>query len=390
MKNILIIGAGYVGYSLGYVLSKRNNISFVDNDDLKIKKIKNGIPAVEDRYFIENDNQDLHFSVFKNLDEALNKNKSFDYFIMALPTNFDEVTSKFNTKALDEAIEKVLLQTSEGVVVIKSTVPIGYTNHINESYSTNRVIFSPEFLREGNAIYDNLFPSRIISGGHHTFSNGFAGLLKNSSQRKDVNILLTESKEAEAIKLFSNTYLAMRVAFFNELDTFALYKNLNSKDIIEGISMDDRIGSKHKNPSFGYGGYCLPKDSKQLKSNFDSIPQDLMSAIIKSNETRKRYIADYIADKSMTIGIYRLSMKKGSDNFRESPVIDIIKLIDKKVKNIIIFEPNLIENNFMGHKKITNLSVFKQNSDLILANRNADELDDVKNKVFTRDIYGIN
>ena len=173
-------------------------------------------------------------------------------------------------------------------------------------------------LREGNAIYDNLFPSRIISGGHHTFSNGFAGLLKNSSQRKDVNILLTESKEAEAIKLFSNTYLAMRVAFFNELDTFALYKNLNSKDIIEGISMDDRIGSKHKNPSFGYGGYCLPKDSKQLKSNFDSIPQDLMSAIIKSNETRKRYIADYIADKSMTIGIYRLSMKKGSDNFRES------------------------------------------------------------------------
>ena len=309
---------------------------------------------------------------------------------MALPTNFDEVTSKFNTKALDEAIEKVLLQTSEGVVVIKSTVPIGYTNHINESYSTNRVIFSPEFLREGNAIYDNLFPSRIISGGHHTFSNGFAGLLKNSSQRKDVNILLTESKEAEAIKLFSNTYLAMRVAFFNELDTFALYKNLNSKDIIEGISMDDRIGSKHKNPSFGYGGYCLPKDSKQLKSNFDSIPQDLMSAIIKSNETRKRYIADYIADKSMTIGIYRLSMKKGSDNFRESPVIDIIKLIDKKVKNIIIFEPNLIENNFMGHKKITNLSVFKQNSDLILANRNADELDDVKNKVFTRDIYGIN
>ena len=392
MANIAVIGAGYVGMSLAALLAKSgHSIHIVDIDPIKIKKINEGQSSIDEAE-ISNilQNEKLNLSIeATELSQTNFEDK--DFFIVATPTDFNEVSNYFDTSSVESVIDKILKNSNSGLIVIKSTVPVGFTEDLNKRFNTNRIIFSPEFLREGKAIYDNTYPSRIIIGGNCDESVKFSKILNEISNLDSENILFTTSTEAESIKLFSNTFLAMRVAFFNELDSFALAKNLNSKKLIKGISLDPRIGMYYNNPSFGYGGYCLPKDTKQLLANYSDIPQELISAIILANETRKNFLVNYIqSEKQNIIGIYRLTMKEGSTNFRESAILDLIKKLNNEDSRIIIYEPLLNESNYLGCEVCNNLENFKDRSQIIISNRLSPDLDDVDDKIFTRDIFGIN
>ena len=385
-QNIAIIGSGYVGMSLAVLLSQKHNINIIDIDEEKVEKINLGISPIKDRLISE-------YLATKNLKlRASTPNATIleisSIIIIATPTDFDEKTNKFDTSSVDRAVDEIIKRNIDSTIVIKSTVPEGHTEFLQKKYNNKRIIFSPEFLREGNALYDNLYPSRIVVGSKCEHAKIFADLLRNESLKKEVKILFTSSREAEAIKLFSNTYLALRVAFFNELDTYAMSKGLNSKDIITGLSLDERIGSHYNNPSFGYGGYCHPKDTKQLLANFSDIPQDLIRSVISSNSKRKVFMAKTILETdSNIIGFYKLAMKKDSDNFRSSSILDVIELVKSSGKQIIIFEPNINNKHFLDIEVDNNLESFKKRCDLIVTNRTEMSLNDVQDKLFTRDIF---
>lgn len=386
VHNIAIIGSGYVGMSLAVLLSQKHKINIIDIDEEKVEKINQGISPIKDDLISE-------YLATKNLKlHASTPNDSIleisNIIIIATPTDFDEKTNKFDTSSVDIVIDEIIKKNIDSTIVIKSTIPEGHTEFLQEKYNNKRIIFSPEFLREGNALYDNLYPSRIVVGGKCEHAKVFADLLKNASLKKEAKVLFTSSREAEAIKLFSNTYLALRVAFFNELDTYAMSKGLNSKDIITGLSLDERIGDHYNNPSFGYGGYCLPKDTKQLLANFSDIPQDLIKSVISSNSKRKIFMANAILEtRSSIIGFYKLAMKKNSDNFRSSSIIDVIELVKTSGKKIIIFEPNINNQHFFDIEIDNNLESFKKRCDLIVTNRSEKALSNVQDKLFTRDIF---
>ena len=389
-KKITIVGAGYVGMSLSLLLAQKNQIYVHDIDKEKVQTINSGKPTILDKNmdeFLKNEN--LSIKATTNKEEAY---KDAEFIIIATPTDFDEKTNRFDTSLVESVIEDILVINTKCLIVIKSTIPVGYTDFLRERYSNNKIIFSPEFLREGNALMDNLYPSRIIIGGDCDKSRFFAKLLLEGAKTKNVQPTFVSSSDAEAIKLFSNTFLAMRIAFFNELDSFAMVNNLNVANIIEGVSSDPRIGRGYNNPSFGYGGYCLPKDTKQLLANFKKVPQTLIQAIISSNSSRKDFISEQIALNDLkTIGFYRLVMKTNSDNFRTSAVIGIMERLRKKGMEIIIYEPLIHDENlFNDFELFTDIEEFKARSDLIVTNRKSDELDDVESKLFTRDIFSEN
>ena len=385
-KNIAIIGSGYVGMSLAVLLSQNHKVNIFDIDEEKLKKINQNISPIKDDLISEYlSNRNLDLEAKSSLYEAV---KNAEIIIIATPTDYDENKNFFNTDSVDESIKKILKINNEAFVVIKSTLPEGHTEYLKNKFNTENIIFSPEFLREGRALYDNLYPSRIIVGNKCKNAQIFANILKQVSLKPDVKVLLTSSKEAESIKLFSNTYLALRVAFFNELDSYALSKGLNAEDIINGVSMDSRIGDHYNNPSFGYGGYCLPKDTKQLLANFKDIPQDLIASVISSNIKRKKFIADRILEKRpKIIGFYKLAMKKDSDNARFSSILDVINRVKESDSEVIIYEPNIIDNFFNGLEIENNIKKFKDRCDLIVSNRLDNELQDVEYKIFSRDIF---
>ena len=385
---ITIIGSGYVGMSLSVLLGKGNNhVKILEIDKDKVKKINDGLSTVKDELIEKHLARDK-LSISATLDprEALT---DADYFIVATPTNYDEETNKFDTESVKSSIEKILKFSKKGTIIIKSTIPIGYTEYLKEEFRTDRIIFSPEFLREGNALYDNLYPSRIIIGDNTQTAVSFAEMLKNLSLKKSTKIIYMSSREAEAVKLFSNTYLAMRVAFFNELDSFAMENKLETFNLISGISEDPRIGNFYNNPSFGYGGYCLPKDTRQLLANYKNIPQNIIQAIVDSNSTRKDYIVKEILKyKPKIVGIYQLAMKSGSDNFRSSSILSIIERIKKHNIPMIIYENQILDKSFNGVNIEKDLQIFKESCDLIITNRITDDLSDVIDKVFSRDLFG--
>lgn len=382
--KIIVMGMGYVGLSNAVLLAQSNEVVGVEIDPVKVDLINNKKSPLKDDYIIEYlANRDLNLLAKQSGDEDF---EDCDLVILALPTNYDEVKEYFDTSFLDDAICKIKNIRKDLPILIKSTIPIGYTDRKNKEYGCENIVFSPEFLREGRALYDSLNPSRIIVSDETELGEKIANLYKKEALNNPEIILMGRS-EAEAVKLFANTYLAMRVAFFNELDNFALGKNLDSKSIIKGVSADPRIGNHYNNPSFGYGGYCLPKDSKQLYSNYDTIPSALFKSIIDSNEVRKDFVSeDILAKNPETIGVYRLVMKKGSDNFRKSAIFDVINNLKEKGANIVIYEPNLDGEDFEGMKLIRNLDDFKK-VDLIIANRVEDDLKDVEDKLYTRDLF---
>ena len=387
-KLITIVGAGYVGMSLSILLGKDNNhVKILEIDENKVQQINDGLSTVKDELierYISKDN--LNISATLDPEEAFT---DADYIVIATPTNYDEKTNKFDTESVKSTIKKVLTFSKNAIIIIKSTIPIGYTEFLKEKFKTNRIIFSPEFLREGNALYDNLHPSRIIMGDNSSDAISFAEMLKNQSLKESTKIIYMSSKEAEAVKLFSNTYLAMRVAFFNELDSFAMENKLETFNLISGISEDPRIGNFYNNPSFGYGGYCLPKDTRQLLANYKNIPQNIIQAIVDSNSTRKDFIVQEILKfKPKKIGIYQLAMKAGSDNFRSSSILSIIKRIKKYNIPMIIYEDQISDKSFNGVSVEKDIKIFKNSCDLILTNRITDDLSDVVDKVFTRDLFG--
>ena len=392
LAKIAVIGAGYVGMSLAVLLAKSGHcISIIDIDPIKIKKINEGKSSIDEKEvnnILHDPDLDLSITASQPSSDVF-KNK--DFFIVATPTDFNEASNHFDTSSVENVIHDILQNSDRGLIVIKSTVPVGFTENLNKRLNTNRIIFSPEFLREGSAIFDNIHPSRIIIGGNCADAIKFSKILIGISDADSAKILFTTSTEAEAIKLFSNTFLAMRIAFFNELDSFALAKNLDSKKVIKGISLDSRIGMHYNNPSFGYGGYCLPKDTKQLLSSYSDTPQELIGAIVSANETRKNFLVNHIKSKNKNIvGVYRLIMKEGSTNFRESAILDLIKKLLNQDISIIIFEPLLDESDYLGCEVCNNLGDFKSRSKIIIANRNSSELEDVNEKIFTRDIFGNN
>ena len=387
--NITVVGSGYVGMSLAVLLAQHNNVEVLDIDPSRVEKINNKQSTVADKE-IENFLAEKELSLVATLDKQA-AYKSAHFVIVATPTNYDSNTNRFDTKTVDSVVNEALELNPDALIVIKSTIPMGHTKSLQEKHATNRIIFSPEFLREGNALKDNLHPSRIIVGSQLKDSKVFADLLVQGAQKTDIETLFIRSQEAEAVKLFANTYLAMRVSFFNELDSFALAHDLDTKSIINGVCLDKRIGDGYNNPSFGYGGYCLPKDTKQLLANYDRVPQTLIEAIVSSNTTRKDFIAEEILKlKPKTIGFYRLVMKEGSDNFRSSAIQGIMKRVKAKGIDVIIYEPELDSKEFFGSRLISDLNSFKLSCDVIIANRMDDCLSDVLSKCFSRDLYGNN
>ncbi len=384
--KITIIGAGYVGYSLGLALSENHNIKILDIDKKKVQLINKSIPIFEEELVKKYLTKNLKLSATDS-ENGLFENE--DFVIISLPTNFDKLRNEFDTSLIDEYVLKIYKSNSSIPIIIKSTVPIGYTESISKINEIENIIFCPEFLREDSALKDTINPSRIIFGTKNKSKVfRFANALKSLSKKDSPPILYMNSSEAEAVKLFSNAFLANRVAFFNEIDNFALENQLNTKEIINGISYDKRIGNFYNNPSFGYGGYCLPKDTKQLKSNFKDLPQNIFSATIDSNLTRIQYLSEkIIATGKKNIGVYRLQMKKNSDNYRESAVLKIMKILVEKKISLLVYEPQSIKNTILGFEATNDLEFFKSNSDLILANRLDKEIKDVQYKIFTRDIF---
>ncbi len=388
MKNALVIGLGFVGLSNAIFLSKNIKITAYDNDKDKINLLKNNKSPFKDNS-IENYLKDDTIN-FKVSSDKIILSESYDLVIIALPTNYSENDKCFDTSSIEYYLDFFSKNNPNATVLIKSTIPIGFCNSMEKRFDGLKIIFSPEFLREGHALTDCFYPSRLIISGEKSSANKFAKLCTKSFKIKNVPTMLINHSEAESIKLFSNAYLANRVAFFNELDSFSLKNNLETNVIIEGLSLDNRIGKKYNNPSFGYGGYCLPKDTKQLLNNFDNIPQSLIESIVTSNEKRKSFLANEILEKNPhVVGVYRLSMKRDSDSIRSSATIDIIKIIEKKVE-VLIYEPCIESNTFLNSKVIDDLDYFMDNSDLIIADRFYKELKKVKNKIFTRDILGPN
>lgn len=386
-RNITIVGAGYVGMSLATMLSQDNNVLVYDINQKKINLIKEKKSPIEDPLIKDYlATKKLNIKATSNLSRALNDSS---IIIIATPTNYSDSSKKFDTSIVDNIVAKATKANKEALIVIKSTIPVGHTSFLQNKYNSKNIIFSPEFLREGYALQDNLFPSRIVIGSSTLEAKFFAKILKKACRNNEVDILYVNSEEAEAIKLFSNTYLAMRISFFNELDSFAAERSLNSHDVIKGVCLDERIGNYYNNPSFGYGGYCLPKDSKQLLSNFEQIPQNLMKAIVTSNQTRKNFIVHKILETdAKLIGIYKLEMKKNSDNYRDSAIIDIIKKLKEHNVEVIIYDPSIKSTEFENCRIINDLKKFKSISNIIVVNRMHDELISVKDKCFTRDIFG--
>ena len=387
--KITVVGSGYVGSSLAVLLAQHNDVTVLDIDASQVDKVNSKQSTVVDNE-IESFLTKKELSLFATLDKQV-AYKDASFIVVATPTNYDPETNRFDTSSVDSVVDDALSINTKALIVIKSTIPVGHTKWLQQKHQTNRVIFSPEFLREGQALKDNLYPSRIVVGSQLDVAKEFAGLLVQSAMKDDIETLFIRSTEAEAVKLFANTFLAMRVSFFNELDSYALAHDLDTKSIIKGVCLDQRIGDGYNNPSFGYGGYCLPKDTKQLLANYEQVPQNLIQAIVSSNVTRKDFVAEEILKlKPKIVGFYRLVMKEGSDNFRSSAIQGIMKRIKAKGIEVVIYEPTLHEEIFFGSRVLGNIDEFKRKSDIIVANRRSDALEDVHAKCFSRDLFGDN